>query len=70
MSCKSPFVIALSCAEEQTLFENTAKYTVHVGMIRLHEIHTLTNLGRRTPFPVKLFSTQEKWAENSVPQAR
>jgi hypothetical protein len=28
MSCKSPFVIALSCAEEQTLIENTAKYTI------------------------------------------
>ena len=28
MSCKSPFVIALSCAEEQTLIENIAKYTI------------------------------------------
>jgi transposase len=35
MSCKSPFVIALSCAEEQTLVENTAKYTIsHYKVVR------------------------------------
>lgn len=35
MSCKSPFVIALSSAEELTLIENTAKYTLpHYKVVR------------------------------------
>jgi hypothetical protein len=35
MSCKSPFVIALSFTEERTLVENTAKYTIpHYKVVR------------------------------------
>jgi hypothetical protein len=45
MSCKSPFIIALSRAQEQVLIENTAKYTISYCKVVRSEIVLLAASG-------------------------